>query len=142
MGPDKTASVFDEHLMPILSYFGHWTMSFSTLVINLIPCDKFSISRGSNVVCYILPYPFTGSEGLSCFGKCLQICIYFFICYFAAPKPTLDHCWGGILTNVMFITAFNLFQPKCHQEPCNEVGSQGPAKHVVRFELGTFQFWM
>ena len=28
-----------------------------------------------------------------------------FHCYLAAPWPTLDHCWGGNLNNLMLITA-------------------------------------
>ena len=30
----------------------------------------------------------------------------FFYCYLAAPRPTLGHCRGGSLTNLMLITAF------------------------------------
>ena len=32
--------------------------------------------------------------------------------------------------------------PQSHREPCNEVGSLSPAKCLVRFEWGTFQFWL
>ena len=32
------------------------------------------------------------------------------------------------------------FRSKGHQEPLNEIGSLSPAKHLVGFEPGTFQF--
>ena len=42
----------------------------------------------------LLPLPFS------------QISRFFFM---AAPWPTLGHCQGGSLTNMMFITTFDLF---------------------------------
>ena len=62
-------------------------------------------------------------------------------CYLAAPQPTLGHCQGGSLTYPMLITCVLHIRPKGHQEPCSEVGCLSPAKHLVEFELGTFQFW-
>ena len=43
--------------------------------------------------------------------------VLFFNYYLAAPRPTLGHSQGYRLTNSMLITAFQLFQPKVHQEP-------------------------
>ena len=68
---------------------------------------------------------------------------FFFNCYLAAPWPTLGHSWRDSLTNPMLITAFFVhIQPTGHQEHCNKVGSLSPAKRIVGFELGTFQFIM
>lgn len=50
--------------------------------------------------------------------------------------PTLGNCRRGSLTNPMFITGFYLIPTEDHRGPCSEVGSQGPAKHLVGFELG------
>ena len=38
------------------------------------------------------------------------------------------------------LTFTYLFQPEGRQEPCNEVGSQSPVKHLVGFEPVSFQF--
>ena len=47
-----------------------------------------------------------------------------------AAAPSLRGWWvPTVLINV---------QPEGHQEPHNEVGSLGSAKHLVGFELGTF----
>ena len=55
---------------------------------------------------------------------------FFLISYLAAAWPTSGHCWGCSLTKLRkLITAFTYFYL---------VGSQGPVKHRVGFELGTF----
>ena len=64
----------------------------------------------------------------------------FFNCYLAVPQQTLGHSQGDSLTNPMFITAFVQVRPKGHWKPCNKVGSLSPAKRLVGFEPGTFQF--
>ena len=61
----------------------------------------------------------------------------FFNCYLAAPLPTLGHSQGDSLTKPMFITAFELFQPKGYQKPLNKVGSLSHPEYQGRFELGT-----
>ena len=42
----------------------------------------------------------------------------------------------------MLITAVLDFQPKGQREPHNKVGSLSPAKYLVGFEPGTFQFFL
>ena len=42
----------------------------------------------------------------------------------------------------MLIIAFVQVQCECHHEPCNEVGSLSPAKCLVGFKPGTFQYWL
>ena len=54
--------------------------------------------------------------------------IFFFNCYLAAPRPTLDHYRGGSLTHPMLITAFLPIRPEGHREPHNEVGCLSPAE--------------
>ena len=44
----------------------------------------------------------------------------------------LGHYQGDSFTNLMLIEG--------HLEPQNEVGSLNLAEHLIRFELGTFQF--
>ena len=39
----------------------------------------------------------------------------------------------------MLITAFELFRPKGHREPRNEVESLSPTERLVGFEPGTFR---
>ena len=65
---------------------------------------------------------------------------FFFNCYLAVPRPTLGHSQGDSLINPMLITAFVHVRPESHQEPYSEVGSLSPAKRLVGFEPGTFQF--
>ena len=65
---------------------------------------------------------------------------FFCICCLAASRPILGYSQGDSLRNLILITAFQLFWPKAHREPCNEVGSVSPAKHLEGFEPGTFQF--
>ena len=72
----------------------------------------------------------------------IYIYIHIFNCYLAAPRPTLGHYWGGSLTHLMLITCVLHMRPKGDREPRNEVGSLSPAKHLVGFELGTFQSWL
>ena len=45
-------------------------------------------------------------------------------------------------TNLIPITAIDLFWPKGHRVPRNKVGSQSPAKNLVEFESETSQFRM
>ena len=66
---------------------------------------------------------------------------FFFNCYLAAPLPTLGHSQGDTLTNLMLITAFELFWSEGHRETCNKIRSLNLAKHLVVFEPGTFWFW-
>ena len=47
-------------------------------------------------------------------------------CYLAVPWPTLGHCRGGSLTNLMLISVGFLVQPDSHHKPQNKVGSQSP----------------
>ena len=42
----------------------------------------------------------------------LKSFFFFFICYLAAPQPTLGHCQGGSLTNPMFIDAFVIYSTR------------------------------
>ena len=56
----------------------------------------------------------------------------------AAPRPTLCHCEGGSLTNLMLITAFLLARPKGHRKPRNEGESLSPTECLVSFEPETF----
>ena len=67
-------------------------------------------------------------------------------CFLSAIWLPHGQCWAtvkrGKIINPMFITAFYLFWPKSHWEPCNEVWSKSLAEHQVGFELGTIQFWM
>ena len=53
------------------------------------------------------------------------------------PIPSLPHSqlWA-------IIEAFLYIQPEGHQEPHNEFGSLSPDECLVRFEPGTFQFWL
>ena len=66
----------------------------------------------------------------------------FFICYLAAPQPTLgllsrgqDHSPN---VNYCVLSTFNMKAIRNHE---NEVGSLSPAKHLVGFEPGTLQFF-
>ena len=65
---------------------------------------------------------------------------FFFLLLFGCPRPTLGHSQGRSLTNLMLITAYVHIRPEGHREPCNEVGSLSPAKHLAGFEPGTFWF--
>ena len=65
---------------------------------------------------------------------------FFCNCYLATLWPILGYSQGDSLTNLILITAFQIFRPRTHREPCNKVGSLSPAKHLAGFELGTFQF--
>ena len=60
----------------------------------------------------------------------------FFYLLFGCPTANFGSLSRGILTNPMLITAFYLFRPEGHREHHNEVGSQNPAEHLVRFEPG------
>ena len=53
--------------------------------------------------------------------------------------PTMGNYQGGSLTHSMLITAFSNFWPKDRQGHRNKVEFISPAKHLVGFELGTFQ---
>ena len=64
----------------------------------------------------------------------------FFSCYFAAPRPALDHCQEGSLTHLMLIICILHIRPEGQREPRNEVGSLSPAERLVGFEPGTFRF--
>ena len=66
--------------------------------------------------------------------------LFFFICYLAVPRPTLDDFQGDSITNLMLITVLLHVRPECHREPRNEVGSLSPVKLLAGFELGTFRF--
>ena len=70
-----------------------------------------------------------------------HVIFLFFNCYLATPRPTLGHYWGDCLTHPMLITCVLHIGPKGHWESCNEVGSLGPAEHLVGLEPGTFRFW-
>ena len=70
----------------------------------------------------------------------LLLLLFCFICYLAAPQPTLGHCQGGSVINPMFITTLYLFRPEAHWEPRNEVGSESLAEHLVGFEPGPSSF--
>ena len=65
---------------------------------------------------------------------------FFYICYLAAPRPTLDHYRGGSLTHPLLINCILHIQPEVHWEPCNEVSSINPVRHLVGFEPGNLQF--
>ena len=68
--------------------------------------------------------------------------VLFFNCYLVVPRPTMPtmgNYQGGSLTHSMLITAFSNFWPKDRQGHRNKVESISPAKHLVGFELGTFQ---
>ena len=64
----------------------------------------------------------------------------FFFCYLAVPRQIFGHSQGGSCTNPMLITVFYLCRPEGHWEPCNEVGSLSPAKHLAGFEPRIFRF--
>ena len=63
---------------------------------------------------------------------------YQFFRVFCAPQTTMGHYGRDGLTHLMLTTAFLQFQPEDHLEPCNEVGSLSPVKHLVAFETKTF----
>ena len=65
---------------------------------------------------------------------------FFYNQYLAIPWSTLGHSQGGSLPNLMLIIVIVQFQPKGHQEPFNEVGSQSLVELLVGFKLETFQF--
>ena len=65
----------------------------------------------------------------------------FFNCYLAAPQPTMGHCQGADLTNLMFITAFTYFNLKVTGSLLTKVGTQNLVEHQVMFEPRTFLFW-
>ena len=69
--------------------------------------------------------------------KCSKIFFKKKNCYLAASRPTLGHCWGSDLTNLMLITVFKTYST---QEPCNLVASQSLAKHLVVFIFGSITF--
>ena len=62
-----------------------------------------------------------------------------FICYSAAPRPTLGHWRGFSLTNPIIIIVFYNVRPEGHQKPRNEVGSLSPANRLAGFELGSLR---
>ena len=66
---------------------------------------------------------------------------FFFICYLAAPWPTLGNIWGrgGSLTDPMLITAFVKFFSKGHWEYRYEVGLLSPDQNPMGFDAGTFR---
>ena len=70
-----------------------------------------------------------------CLGK-TQNCTFFFFfnCYLAVPRPTMDHSQEDSLTNLMLITAFVQVWPKGRWKSHNEVGSLIPANNF----FGTF----
>ena len=43
-----------------------------------------------------------------------------FNCYLAVPRPILGYSQGGSLTNLMLITAFQLFSLKGYRKPCDK----------------------
>ena len=64
-------------------------------------------------------------------------------CNLTAPWPTLCHCWGDSLTNPMLITAYySCLTWRSLGALYSKIGSQRSAKHLVAFELGSFQFSM
>ena len=67
--------------------------------------------------------------------------LFFFNWYLAPPWPTSGHYWGGILTHLMLITVFYIFEPNGHQKPCSKVGTLCLAERFVGFEPETFWFW-
>ena len=53
------------------------------------------------------------------------------------------HCWGDSLTNPMLITGYySSLTWRSLGALYNKVGSQSRVKHLVGFELGSFQFSM
>ena len=64
-------------------------------------------------------------------------------CNLTAPWPTLCHCWGDSLNNPMLITAYySCLTWRSLGALYSKIGSQRSAKHLVAFELGSFQFSM
>ena len=58
----------------------------------------------------------------------------FFICYSAAPRPTVD---GATSLTWCSPLCLYLIWPEGHREPHGKVGSKSLAKHLVGFESGT-----
>ena len=57
-------------------------------------------------------------------------------CNLTIPWPTLCHCWGYRINNLMLITA-------CYSPLTEKLGPKhGPVKHLVRFELGSLKLSM
>ena len=61
--------------------------------------------------------------------------------YFGYSNWFLGHYSEDTLTDLMLITAFWRFSPKGHSESHSNVGSPSLAKHLIKFELGTFWFY-
>ena len=54
--------------------------------------------------------------------KSIQQCV-FLKCYLVAPRPTLGHCRGGSLINLMLITTFlTYFDPKISRSLVTRLG--------------------
>ena len=64
----------------------------------------------------------------------------FFICYLAAHNQPWDITEGAASLNRCLSLQFVYTRPKGHQETHKTVGFLSLGKHLVRFELGTYQF--
>ena len=111
------------------SVCGKWSLEIINLLLqNTGTLDKFEMhAEGFSLIQY---FPFLFS-------------IIIFHLLFGYPKANFGPLSMGSLNNLVLITPFwYLFNPKVTGGPHNKVGSQSPIKHLVAFELGSFQFWM
>ena len=110
-------------------YTGHVSVSYYFLI-------QYVISSKNFVNC------FTTFGSSVCQGS-LSWVHTIWHCNLTAPWPTLCHCWGDSLNNPMLITAYySCLTWRSLGALYSKIGSQRSAKHLVAFELGSFQFSM
>ena len=106
----------------------------------LIRSVKFLSPWGLLCISINLPYSHAWNIVLlSCLGQCSWLLLAIFLLLFDCPMTNCGPLsLGQPHLHQMFITAFDLFRPESHQEPCDKVGCQSLAKHLLGFEQGTY----